>query len=626
METQRATDIFAQLVERAGHDLREVEAHPSETLLPIELSAETVQDGAPPAPPSTLPRSMGEEWLELHGTLGRGGMGIVRLGTQRALGREVAVKTLLPEHRTAANVAKLLQEARVTGYLEHPNVCPVHDVVLDEDGAPTLVLKKIDGVEWSALIHDPEKVRREHGAQDPLEWHIRILQAVCNAVHFAHSRGVVHRDLKPDNVMIGAFGEVYVVDWGIAVCIDDDAPPGLPRASDTRGIAGTPVYMAPEVVEQRPVTARTDVYLLGACLFEAATGRAPHRGENLMQMVSSALSSPPPTPDSLPDDLRRVLHRAMARSPEQRFESAEALRQALDAFLRDRSAERVTQAALSQLAELEAALADEEADEERLRERFGACRFGFKQALAARPEHAAAAEGLRRATHAMVEHALARGEPDAAAAWLSELGRPDPELTARVEDARRRAHEEKAALERVARHYDPERGRAFRLTLGAALTSLFVLAPLALHTLYALELARPTNQHAVLVYVGLLVGWAAVAIRLRRRLLQTAFNRVTFGGVGVALAAPLVITAFDIAAGVPWQSTGRAHLLTWAVICAMLGLSVHPRFLVPTLGFTLGAAALVAWPAHLFLVMAAANALLGATVVLLWRGKRDSRG
>ena len=135
-------------------------------------------------------------------------MGIIRLGEQGAIGRQVAVKCLREGLDNERFGLQLLREAWVTGGLEHPNIVPVYSVGADSNGHPMIVMKRIEGTPWSELLRSDGRQLRD----DP-----EILKQVCNAVEFAASRGVIHRDLKPDNVMIGTFGEVYVLDWGIAI-------------------------------------------------------------------------------------------------------------------------------------------------------------------------------------------------------------------------------------------------------------------------------------------------------------------------------------------------------------------------------------------------------------------------
>ncbi len=177
--------------------------------------------------------------LRMGATIGEGGMGLVRAATQMALGRRVAVKTLRPEIEDEQATLRLLREAWVTGALEHPNIVPIYDLGLGDDGKPVIVMKHIEGLAWCDLIHDAAAVKERFGAEDLLEHNLRILVQLCNAVSLAHARGVLHRDLKPENVMIGSFGEVYLVDWGIAVSLRDDPTGRMPLASQSKEMAGS---------------------------------------------------------------------------------------------------------------------------------------------------------------------------------------------------------------------------------------------------------------------------------------------------------------------------------------------------------------------------------------------------
>src|SRR5262249_12200472 len=154
----------------------------------------------------------------------------------------------------------LLVEAVITGSLEHPSVVPVYALGCDDAGHPILVMKRIEGVSWKTLAadqHHPAWARIDAAGDDRLVAHLEILMQVAGAVHFAHSRGFVHRDIKLANVMIGEFGEVYVVDWGLAVKMG-----AAPLSDEEAPLVGTPVYLAPEMLSGDPaaVDARTDVY------------------------------------------------------------------------------------------------------------------------------------------------------------------------------------------------------------------------------------------------------------------------------------------------------------------------------------------------------------------------------
>src|SRR5262249_7372255 len=152
-----------------------------------------------------------------------------------------------------------------------------------------IVLKHIEGWSWAELVRDEPRVRERFGADDLLEWNLDVWRELCRAVHYAHSRNIVHRDLKPENVMIGSFGQVYPVDCGIAATTERDPSGRLPFLGTSEGIAGTPVYMAPEMLalDSRALGKHTDVYLLGAVLFEIVTGAPPHVGEDFATMVRS---------------------------------------------------------------------------------------------------------------------------------------------------------------------------------------------------------------------------------------------------------------------------------------------------------------------------------------------------
>lgn len=404
-------------------------------------------------------------------TLGEGGMGVVYLATQLALGRKVALKTVRDEATSDRSVTKLLQEAWLTGALEHPNIVPVYDVALDAKGNPLMVLKRIEGRTWGDLLTDPEQVERRFGVRDTLEWHLRTLMQVCNAVHFAHSRGVVHRDLKPENVMIGEFGEVYVVDWGIAVSLKDDLGGRLPLASASAGMAGTPCYMAPEMLstDAGAVTERTDVYLLGAILHEILTGDAPHDGRELAEILRSVMRSDVELPESAPAELAAICRRALARDPGARFESAEALRLAIQDYLAHASSTalaREAERALAALVEGAAVTAADDAHRARLYDRLGECRFGFRAALQAWPENEPARQCLSHALEHMIAFELRRGDAQAAAVLLRELANPPESLQRRVtREVERKAAEERR-LRALARAMDPNAGRATKLVAG----------------------------------------------------------------------------------------------------------------------------------------------------------------
>jgi hypothetical protein len=211
---------------------------------------------------------------DLGERLGEGGMGEVRLGFDREIGREIALKRIRSGVSSAQTISRFLREARIQARLEHPAIVPVYTLGHDSDGNPYFTMKRLDGMTLADLLHTPPALHEL----------LRTLIDVCRAVQFAHAHGVVHRDLKPANVMVGKFGEVYVLDWGIARIVseaDSVAKPGGITTLDGKTVAGaligTPGYMAPEQIERAgQVTLAADVYAVGAMLFEVLAGEALH--------------------------------------------------------------------------------------------------------------------------------------------------------------------------------------------------------------------------------------------------------------------------------------------------------------------------------------------------------------
>ena len=255
---------------------------------------------------------------EILDRIGAGGMGAVYRARDRALGREVALKVLRVPAPTEEERRRLLREARVLAGLEHPGIVPVHDVGTLADGRPFYVMKRVRG----------ERLDTHARAGVPRAELLRVFRQVCDAVAFAHAAGVVHRDLKPQNVMLGPFGEVLVLDWGVAKLRGDaaaapaaDAPPALDAADGdpdtaTGAVLGTPGYMAPEqrVGAAAAADARADVYGLGGILLFLLTGAHPADDEPADAR-----------PGDVPAPLHAICRRARAADPAERYPSASAL-------------------------------------------------------------------------------------------------------------------------------------------------------------------------------------------------------------------------------------------------------------------------------------------------------------
>jgi serine/threonine protein kinase len=283
-----------------------------------------------------------------------GGLGRVWVARDGRLNREVAFKEIKPVHAASPEARRrLLQEAQITGQLEHPNIVPVYEFgrwpASDE---PFYAMKFVQGQTLSESVAAYHEARRAGGPDGPGRRQLlSAFVSVCQAVAYAHARGVIHRDLKPANVVLGQFGEVIVLDWGLAKVLGEpEADGGLPQValseevaaemSSGRGLLGTPAYMAPEQADRRLdlVDRRTDVYGLGAVLFEVLTGRPPHEGTDTDEVCRRILSEETPraraAEPSVPAALDEVCARAMAKDRAQRYagvtELAEAVRRWLD--------------------------------------------------------------------------------------------------------------------------------------------------------------------------------------------------------------------------------------------------------------------------------------------------------
>jgi serine/threonine-protein kinase len=560
----------------------------------------------------------------LERTLGQGGMGIVHLGTQVALGRKVAVKTLRPEHRSASTEMQLLREAWVTGALEHPNVVPVYDLGLDGDGHPYIILKRIEGTEWENLMRDDEKVRARFGADDLLEWNLQILMQVCNALGFAHSRGIVHRDLKPENVMIGEFGEVYVLDWGIAVSLREDGSGRLPLAAEQRELSGTPSYMAPEMLDGNAarLSPRTDVYLLGAVLYEIMTGHAPHEGQTLGQVLGKVLASNPPFPDGTEPELMRICRRALAADPDARFENVQQLRLALQGFLHRRGSAQLAAEAEARLGQLVADLRapDGEPVARRLQlyNLFGECRFGFEQALRSWRDNEPARDGLLRATAAMIEYELAQGDPKAAALLAGGLASVPPELRARIAEAERawqEARERSEKLVKLGSQWDASVGRRTRVYLATLLGSVWTLVPLTIPRWPFLS----TYPGMTLLTGSLIVLMGALSFWARESLSKTALNRSLVVACAFTVTSQTMLQQGAALLGIPPHTTQVLYLALWFCCSGIVVMTVDRRLVLASGAFLIGFMVSCIWPAWVFVAMSASNAVLTVMLLKVWR-------
>ncbi len=296
---------------------------------------------APLIAPNSVPRlvsladpgDLGAKRYAGGDVLGVGGMGEVRLVHDERIGRDVAMKVM---REGSIDPERFLREARVQGQLEHPSIVPVYDLAQGDDGL-FFTMKRVRGVtlEQAARTQSRRKL-------------LSAFVSVCLAIDFAHHRGVVHRDLKPSNVMVGDFGEVYVLDWGIAKLVHDQEPIAVDQVQSVGGsryatqqgtVLGTVGYMAPEQLRGEKLDGRADVYALGAVLFELLTGEALHRGDTLMDLSQSTLADTSSRIRErcraldVPPELEAICVRATALKPGDRHPSTRAVSDAIEHYL-----------------------------------------------------------------------------------------------------------------------------------------------------------------------------------------------------------------------------------------------------------------------------------------------------
>jgi serine/threonine-protein kinase len=302
---------------------------------------------------STVPESKGDarktptldsERFVQRGVIGRGGSSVVIRAFDKDILREVAIKILAPgAGEDGLEVGRFAEEARITGQLEHPNIVPVYEYGVDRQAQRFLCMKLVEGKTLDDALHGLQAARLD---PEHLAELLQVFVKVCEAMSFAHSRGVIHRDLKPTNIMMSEFGQVYVLDWGIARRIQPSAlydstskqneldPPGA--------LIGTACYMAPEQLQGRhdELDARTDVFALGATLYQVLTGRPPLSPEIVRALW---MRRPPPAikapellapPDRVPAELARIALRALSYDPEARYASVLDLKRDVELFQR----------------------------------------------------------------------------------------------------------------------------------------------------------------------------------------------------------------------------------------------------------------------------------------------------
>ena len=367
---------------------------------------------------STPPPNETVEGYDLLELLGEGGLGVVYQAIQKSINRKIAVKMIRPGiDEDPKEIDKFLSEAMVTGELDHPNIVPIHDLGTTTDGKPFYVMKLVKGTPWEDSIHD-----------NTLTENLRILLDVCDAVSFAHSKGVIHRDLKPQNVMLGEFGEVQLMDWGLGASVTGQG--NTDAITQSRAAGGTPAYMAPEMVtgENGPVGFHSDIYLLGAILYQIVTGKPPHAGKRVLDCLENAVNNViRPTEHS--GVLIDIARQAMQTDPADRYASVKDFKQVLVDYQANAESINLSQRSANDL---------RRACDERDYELFAQALFGFREALKLWEDNTDARAGVTETQLQFARCAYEKGDLDLAASTLDSDCSTHQSLAVDIEHARRR--------------------------------------------------------------------------------------------------------------------------------------------------------------------------------------------
>lgn len=293
-----------------------------------------------------------EERYDLRELLGEGGMGKIYLQTDKRIGRDVATKVLRGRYSSQQDtVARFVREARVQGQLEHPSIVPVYDLMRRPDGKLCFTMKRVRGKTLEQIVGGLNAKDKYFIDNYPRRKLLRAFSAACLAVDFAHTRGVLHRDLKPSNIMLGDYGEIYVLDWGLAKVAgipDAPTPTSVVEVPEDGGAAtldgavlGTPGYMSPEQArgETAKMGAYSDVYSLGAILYEMLALQPLHERGTVSVMMNSTVRGADGRPSfrspkrSIPSELDAICVKATQLAPAHRFQTARELHDALERYL-----------------------------------------------------------------------------------------------------------------------------------------------------------------------------------------------------------------------------------------------------------------------------------------------------
>ncbi|MEC7986545.1 MAG: serine/threonine-protein kinase [Myxococcota bacterium] len=376
--------------------------------------------------------------------LGSGGAGTVYLGEQPFPKRDVAIKIANPGVLGAEE--SILQEAMIAGSLEHPSIVPIYAVHRDADQRPRIVMRRISGKTFSTII------KEEHGTDNWPQKAVSLLISVCHALEHAHSRGVVHRDIKSENIMVGSFGEVYLLDWGLAFRMSE-------RDTCAKGLCGSLHNMAPEMLAGNPsvIDEKTDIFLLGATLHEAITGNLRYQGETFSTLRSQIERCERQQYTGVFGSMfTDIINRACAKDPSKRYASVRYFREALEQFLERRQAIILSDLAQQEYQTLKDGMSQGWATNKTF-SHFHRSRFAYEQSLEIWQDNIEAQTGLAALLLLTIRHHMKNQELDVVQELLKYVKPIDAEQKAEFERARsayQSARQERERLQELGTRYD----------------------------------------------------------------------------------------------------------------------------------------------------------------------------
>ena len=428
--------------------------------------------------------------------LGKGGMGIVKCGQQRYPDREVAIKKVLRPSNTHQRM--LLHEAQITGQLEHPSIVPIHQIKQDDDGNVEIIMKRVQG---KTLLEMLDSVHTTPHYTLPV-MNVQYLIQTCFALEYAHNQNIVHRDIKLENIMVGDFNEVFLMDWGLGMDI-------VTKKGAHPGIVGTPCYMAPEMLSGNPddIDFRTDVYLMGATIHHWLTGQPLHNGANVRDTLELVLASKPHDyPSEIPTIFGRMLNKACHQAKSERFQTIKELREALEAALEHWEAIQLTERAKTMLDEFESLLGTS-TDSTEITKQYLKIRALLESSIEMWKENTTAVEALHSLLILMVDHHIDRLELSVAESLFAELTTPPASLQNKLLTAQSE-YKKLSNAHALAQEYDPLQSKSGRKTLivSIAATSVLLVSFAGAYSMFV----SPEVTTLRLMYTGSLVSISCI--------------------------------------------------------------------------------------------------------------------